>query len=415
MISRLPFFFIVSGLIGFAVFQVWSLTDFSAWLMDFAAQPRYPSGWSRAHLHVLGWATMIAMGAVYQLVPVVLQHHKLYSEKLGYVHFGVFIIGTVGLVAGFQMMDVRLIGGFATLAFAGILLFAGNIALTLFRAKVWNSVTVSCALAVGHLVLTGAVGLLMGLNFAFEWWGMFHDQLLGAHLWFGAIGWFGFLITGFSYKLFPMFYLSHGHSETLQPVIMGTLFAGVWLGIISFLRNLPAWSHWIALLFITAAFATYAFHLGQMHRARHKQNPGAGIRWSWPLAQGIAVFLLLVLATSAIRPDLVLGNGMGAVIGWAYLWGWVGVTLLAYLSKIIPFLWWTYKYGNRTGQPGVPTMADLIDDRKVQVLLWAIAICLFVLLIGFGWSSPLLLALGGSALALASLLYAGVLAAVFAK
>ena len=56
---------------------------------------------------------MIAMGAVYQLVPVVLQNHKLFSERLGYIQYGVFTLGFAGLVIGFQQMNVVMVGSFA--------------------------------------------------------------------------------------------------------------------------------------------------------------------------------------------------------------------------------------------------------------------------------------------------------------
>lgn len=415
MVSRLPFFYLVTGLVCFALFQIWSLLDFSAWLHELSIEPRYPSGWSRAHLFVLGWATMIAMGAVYQLVPVVLQNKKIFSEPLGYIQYVVFTVGIVGLIAGFQVLNVKVISSFATISFLGILIFASNIGMTLGRAKVWNPVTISCAIAIAHLVLTGVVGMLMGLNFAFEWWGTFHDQLLGAHLWLGAFGWFGFLISGFSYKLFPMFYLSHGHPESLQRWVMGFLGAGVWLGVVSFLLNAPAWSHWFALLFAAVAFCMYAYHLTQIYESRHKPNPGAGIRWSGVLALGNAVIMVMLVIVSAIFPSFVLSTRMAVVFGWLYLWGWVGLTVLAYLSKVLPFLWWTHKYGGRVGQGKIPTMADLIDDRKVHVLLWAIVGCLFILLIGFGWNSPLVASLGGSLLAVSSLLYIGLAVNVFAK
>ncbi|OUM95880.1 MAG: hypothetical protein BAA02_03080 [Paenibacillaceae bacterium ZCTH02-B3] len=414
-VSRLPFLFFLTGLASFAVFQAWSLADVSAWLAAFSEEPRYPSGWSRAHLFVLGWATMIAMGAVYQLVPVVLQNRQLFSRKLGYAQYAVFATGFAGLVAGFRAADVKTVGLFASVVFAGILLFAFNIGATLIAANAWNSVTAGCAAAVFHLVMAGAAGMLMGLNFAFEWWGAFHDRLLGAHLWFGAAGWFGFLITSFSYKLLPMFHLSHGHPETLQRFVAGFLLTGVWTGALSFLLNAPAWCHWIALSCTAAAFVLYAVHLAQIHRFRHKPMPGAGIRWSRHLAIGIATVTALLVPLSAAFPDAVLGTRMAVIIGWLYLWGWVGGTILAYLSKIIPFLWWTHKYGSRAGREKVPTMAEMIDDRKVNALLSAIVASLFVLVAGFGWNSPLLQTLGGTLLAAGSLFYAGLLAAVFAK
>lgn len=414
-VSRLPFFFIGTGLVCFALFQIASLADFSAWLADLSLEPRAPAGWSRAHLLVLGWATMIAMGAVYQLVPVVLQNSRLFSETLGYVQYAVFAVGFAGLVIGFRLANVMLVGGFAAVAFLGVLLFAANIGGTLLRARLWTNVTISCALAVLHLVLAGAVGMLMGLNFAFEWWGAFHDRLLGAHLWFGAAGWFGFLITGFSYKLFPMFHLSHGHPERLQRWVMGGLLAGVWTGSLSFLANAPAWCHWLALLGTAVAFSLYARHLSQMEAARHKPAPGAGVRWSQYLAQGVAVVAVMLVAASALFPAVVLSTRMAVLIGWLYLWGWVGGTILAYLSKIIPFLWWTHKYSGLAGKENVPTMADLVDDRKVHVLFAAVIASLFILLTGFGWNIPLAMSLGGTLLSVTSLLYAGLVAVVFAK
>jgi len=414
-VSRLPFWFLATGLVSFAAFQLWSLADLASWLAAFAEDPRMPSGWSRAHLLVLGWATMIAMGAVYQLVPVVLQNRNLFSERLGYVQYAVFTAGFAGLAAGFLAADAILIGGFAVLAFAGILLFAFNIGATLIRANAWTNVSAGCAAAVFHLVLAGAAGMLMGLNFAFEWWGTFHDRLLGAHLWLGAAGWFGFLIMSFSFKLFPMFHLSHGHPEALQRWVAGFLAAGVWTGVPSFLFNAPAWCHWIALTCAASAFVLYAVHLSQIVRFRHKQTPGAGIRWSRHLAIGQASVAALLVPLSAVFPDIVLSTRMAVVIGWLYLWGWVGGTILAYLSKIIPFLWWTSKYGSRAGREKVPTMAELIDDRKVNALLTAIFAGLFVLAAGFGWNSPLLQSLGGGLLAAVSLLYAGYVGAVFAK
>ena len=71
---RLPFLFIATGIISFVVYQVLGLADLASWI---TLEPINPTGWSRIHLLVLGWATMIAMGAVYQLIDVVLQS-KIY-------------------------------------------------------------------------------------------------------------------------------------------------------------------------------------------------------------------------------------------------------------------------------------------------------------------------------------------------
>lgn len=412
---RLPFLFIITGLISFVLFQIFSLFDLATWLTVFSDGPRYPIGWTRVHLLVLGWATMVAMGAVYQLIPVVLQNHSLFSKKLGYVHYFFFTIGTAGLLIGFQTMQVMWIAGFATLAFIGILLFAINIGVTLVRAKKWNTITISVACSVTYLVLTGTSGMLMGLNFYFDQWGDFHEQLLGAHICFAAFGWFGLLITGFSYKMFPMFYLSHGHPELLQKVVIALWNAGVLVGALSFLFNGPGWLTWSSSLLIVLGMVAYSVHLSQIVQHRHKPNPGTGMKWSLSLAHTVTLIGVVIVILSPFIPDMMHQSRMIVILGWLYLWGWVGLTLLSYLSKIVPFLWWTQKYGPLIGKKKIPTMADLINDRHVHIGLIVIVSSLFILLVGLSWNQTWITSIGGSVLALSSLIYISLIAKVFTK
>ncbi|WP_040948274.1 cbb3-type cytochrome c oxidase subunit I [Gorillibacterium massiliense] len=412
---RLPFLFIVTGIISFTLFQLYSLGDFASWLTTLGDTPRYSTGWFRVHLLVLGWGTMIAMGAVYQLIPVVLQNHNLFSRKLGFVHYGFFAVGTAGLLIGFQTITIPVIAAFATLAFIGILLFAFNIGMTLYRAKKWNTVTLSTALAVGYLVLTGLSGMLMGLNFYFQQWGNFHDQLLGAHIWFGAFGWFGMLITGFSYKMYPMFYLSHGHPEKLQKVVIGLWNIGVLTGAFSFLFGAPLWLKWCGFVLIAAALTVYTVHLAQMVKHRHKNEPGAGMKWAQTLSGAISLIAIIVVLLLPFFPGIAQEPRLLVIMGWIYIFGWIGLTILSYLSKIVPFLWWTHKYGPVVGKQKTPVMSQMISDRYVHIAISCIVGSLFLMLLGLGWSLPYLTSIGGSLLALCSLIYAGMIALVFTK
>ncbi|MEX1030388.1 MAG: hypothetical protein WDZ91_10175 [Paenibacillaceae bacterium] len=408
---RLPFLFIITGIVSFIVFQVLTLFDLASWMGDY---PRNPTGWFHVHLLVLGWGTMIAMGAVYQLINVVLQS-KIYSQKLGFAHYGFFAVGTTGLLIGFHNMNVQWIAGFATIAFIGIILFAWNMGATLIRAKQWNAVTVSTACSVLYLTLTGLTGMAMGLNFHFNQWGSFHEQLFGAHIWFGTLGWFGFMITGISYKMLPMFYLSHGYPTYLQKIIIILWNAGVIVGATSFLLDWPMIMKWFGLLFIVLAFIVYNIHISLIYKFRHKPNPGNGIVWSIRSARSLAIVGIITLILFLIFPEYMYQSHMIVILGWIYLWGWVAITILSYLSKIVPFLWWTHKYGPLVGKQKIPTMADLINDRYVQYGLCVITFSLLVLLCGLGWNLPDLITIGGSFLAVGSFMYIGLVARVFTR
>lgn len=408
-ISRLPFLFIITAMIAFVIYHVasgWTLYD---WLQG---DLRSPMGWFKSHLFVLGWATMLAMGAVYQLIAVIL-NTKIYSKMLGYVQYVCFTIGLLGLFHGFVHGQISVIASFATLSFIGILLFAWNVARTMLRASAWDAITISAAFAVIYLVLTALIGMLMGLNFALGFLSSWHDRLLAAHIWLGTTGWFGLLITGFSYKLLPMFYLSHQYPVRLQYVTMILWQIGVLCGLFALLAQAPTAVISIALFIMVAALLTYNIHLLQIKKYRHKRHPGLGILWSVIISQLFALYVLCLFIFSVLYPEQLMQGTAVIATSYAVLGGWVSLTILAYASKIVPFLWWTYKYGGMVGKPGTPTMAQLLDERKVQLGLIIIIALTVLLVIALAIHAPLLIAWSGLATSLASLAYIILIATVF--
>lgn len=408
--SRLPFLFIVTGIFGFVLFHATSLMSLTGWIGD---DIRGPAGWFQVHLFVLGWATMLAMGAVYQLINVILQSN-LYSERLGYIHYALFTVGLFGLLLGFIQGDTYWIGGFATLAFSGIVLFVWNMAATLLRAGTWNAITISTACAVMYLLLTGLSGMAMGINFATGLYNNLHENLFGTHIWLGSLGWFGLLITGFSYKLLPMFYLSHDYPTRLEYVVLGLWNAGVLLGATSFLFGLPASYKVAALLLIVLAVLSFNVHLLQIRSKRHKRSPGAGIEWTVTGSQIFAIFAVVFAIRAFVSPEHLLDSRTVLTVGWVYLSCWVSFTVLGYMSKIVPFLWWTHKYGKQAGRPGTPLLADLLDERKANLGLTLILFANLTVLVGLIIGSQVVIAAGGAVLSVVSVAYIALIALVFA-
>ncbi|MCM3699004.1 hypothetical protein [Paenibacillus macerans] len=409
--SRLPFLFIVTGIFGFVLFHATSLMSLSGWMGEGI---RSPTGWFQVHLFVLGWATMLAMGAVYQLIHVILQS-DLYSERLGYFHYCTFTVGLFGLLFGFIQGNIYWIAGFATLAFTGIVLFVWNMAATLFRAGKWDPITISTGCAVFYLLLTGLSGMAMGLNFATGLWNELHARLFGAHIWLGTLGWFGLLITGFSYKLLPMFYLAHDYPVKLQKIVLSLWNAGVLVGASSFLFGSGMGLKVAALLLIALAVVVYNAHVLQIRRKRHKRSPGPGIEWSVLGNQIFAAFAVAFVLRALWSPEHLLDTRTVLTAGWVYLSGWVSFTVLCYVSKIVPFLWWTYKYGKQAGKPGTPVLADLLNEQQVNLSLTAILCASLSVLAGLALNSPAVIAIGGGAYSLLSIAYIALIAMVFAR
>src|SRR5665213_1274451 len=87
------------------------------------------------HMAALGWGTMIIFGASYQLIPVVLET-ELYSEKLAWISFSLFLPGMIALVYSFWIFipGIHMQCG-ALLLLTAIILFTINVYLTAKKKK----------------------------------------------------------------------------------------------------------------------------------------------------------------------------------------------------------------------------------------------------------------------------------------
>lgn len=121
-------------------------------------------GWSLVHLLVLGFATMISMGASYQLIQVLLRT-SINSKPLAFAHFYLALAGTgilVGsLFSGFYQGIA--IGGLLFLI--GVLIYIYNIVAIIYRQKEWNPYVFGTLASLLNLLLAVVTGLLMGTSF----------------------------------------------------------------------------------------------------------------------------------------------------------------------------------------------------------------------------------------------------------
>lgn len=401
---KIPLLFIVTGILEMVVFFLTSLL----FLSDIhVTAPRYPSGWGFTHLFVLGWASMVTMGALYQLVPVVL-NHPLYSKRLGVPHYALYLIGHLGLIFGFFLFDPRWIAVFAIILFLAILLFVLNIGITLFQAKQWNPVTLHAGCALLCLMLTALSGMFMGFDFFLGKWGVTHDQLLCAHIWLGVAGWFGNLIIGFSYKLFPMFSISHNYPDKWQKRALILFNLSILGGAGSNLLG-SDFVNRFSIMVLAVAFCLFVYALYQIRQAGIKKNPGAGIAFTLKINMLMALYLLLFAAFSFFISD----PSSFILSIWIGLWGWIYFTIIGYLSKIVPFLWWTFKYGDQVGKKKVPLLSHMIQEKKVRWGLNGVAIAFIGTVLGLVTSSVLLFQAGFILFSLASLYYISFIGKVF--
>lgn len=374
----LPFSFMITAFLSLFVFSIVLVVGGPLFQ---GANIRTALGIGSMHLFILGFATMLAMGAVYQLVPVVI-NEKLYSTKLGVVHYFLYTAGSIGLLIGFFQFNYYVLVSSSLLAVVGVMIFIVNIGITITRAKTFNSILFATVSSFLYLLLTVVTGLLMGLNFTFSILGSMHTAILAAHIWFGFIGWFLFLIIGYSFKMLPMFYLAHGFKTNLQKWILILFHISLILLTINFLFKIGFIITLLGLLVFLAGLGLYRYHIIQIQRKKFKRNPGKGITVSVYAVDAFITLVALSIVALLVKPELFQSLQFLTSVGVVYLFGWVGITILAYLSKIVPFLWWTFTFGDRVGKEDVPSLHNMIDENKVFYRLLFIGISIILLGIG---------------------------------
>ena len=305
------------------------------------------------HVVTLGWITLAIMGASYQLIPVAIER-PLSSEHLGAGSFPALAAGIIGMVGHFW------IGRWDGLAWAAALVGAGPSStrstwperararpLVLHRPRV--------ALALGGLALTAAFGVTLAITHGAR---VFPGGLLGAvhaHFHLALLGWIAPMILAVAARVYPMFLLAPEPGGWGASIQLGGLGLGV-----------PAVAAGLALgrpalvvpgaVAVGVALAVHVRWVAGFARRRKRPTLDWGLRF---VLTGTAC----LVPSGALGLALALGLGSGPRVALAYavlaLGGWVSLTIVGMMLKIVPFLVWYRVYAPRAGREPVPTLAQL--------------------------------------------------------
>ncbi|EIJ82225.1 hypothetical protein PB1_04815 [Bacillus methanolicus PB1] len=250
----------------------------------------------------------------------------------------------------------------------GLILFFVQMFMTLRKQSKKNIKTLFVSSALVCLLLTIVLGLALAFHFFSGTEILNHLFLLKAHLLFGISGWFTLLIIGFSYKMAPMFSLAHGFSMKPARYVYIFYMSGLIIAFFSFLKNddalLPVG---IILLFI--GFALFVYHMFSILQKKVKKKLDRPFLFAL-LAIGIAFFLHLAAVFLSFDTHL---YGF-AILLYGYIFGWIILSIIGYLYKIVPFLWWTHRYCKKIGKENAPTLKQMMNEK------WAVLqCCLFIL------------------------------------
>jgi hypothetical protein len=264
---------------------------------------------------------------------------------------------------------------------------------------------IASALVYFGLVVT--LGIVFVLNRRLGFWPIAVLPSIAGHALLGGAGWLTLLIVGVSYKLVPMFALTHDVDERLGRLNLVLLNLAVPSLALVLLLDGPIWLRLPLALTLAAGCGIYIYDMARILRRRLRRKLDVALR-AFRVALGyLALTALLGTLLAAGAFDGWLPDGRAAMLyAWSGFAGWVGLTIVGMMHKIVPFLLWTHRYGAKAGAERVPLVRDLVDPRRSEATYWLFNAGIALVLAGVLLGQPWVATAGGVALAAGALVFA---------
>lgn len=353
------------------------------------------------HALTVGFLLQTMLGALIQVLPVVVGAHIRRPLLVASVVHGSLTAGGLALVAAFLtgLPSWYLAAAvLLSIAIGTFLVAAGQV---LMRIPHTSPTIPAVKLALGGLLITAALGLLL-LGGLAAGWTVPLAALTDAHAAWGLAGFGGALIAGVAYVVVPMFQLTPGYRARFSRWYVPLLIIAVAGWTAARLGDGHAWAaagealSGSLLLLTLFAFAVVTLRLqGQSKRSR----PDTTFRfWQLGMAATISVAALGIAGLAGWIP------GEAALLSGVLVLAGVFLPLInGMLYKIVPFLAWFHLQAQLQARAGsIPTMKDMIAEGRTRwQFRFHLAAC-GLLAVGLFW--PSLAHAGGLMLALSALL-----------
>ena len=398
--ARLPLAFIGLGLVAFAVANAVLALRPQILLLPHV----HPGVVALAHLWLPGFLLSVSMGAIYQLMPVVLGTALRLPLTAAWAHFGAHAVGVALLASGFALgkFEVVALGGCVVTAGVGVLLVGTW--RTFLASSRRDAIGWSFPLAVSWLAATVLFGIVLALNRRNPFLPLSVMDLLRAHAHVGLGGFFLTLLQGATFQLVPMFTMA----DLRRPRWVRAGLALAQAGLLVLTPGLACGEPPAAILgasLLAAGVGCSGVALVATFRSRRRRVLDAGLK-AFALGAallGTASVTGVVLAIVRLPDEMTLTTA--AAYGVALIAGALGFMIPGMLCKIIPFLVWMKVYGPRAGRQPVPQATTLGSRGLEHAWIAAHAIALVVVLAAVFTKSPDLAASGAALLALSGLIF----------
>jgi len=347
----------------------------SAGLIFYSGESLWLSRWQPSmlaltHGFTLGFITMVMMGALLQLLPVIggigIAKPRLVASSCHVL----LSVGTLSLMANFLWPQKVLFNASIFLLAIAFILYISALTWVLIKKLSQGHSIIGFRLAVFALFIVVIIGLVL-LSRSQAWF-MDYDlpllftskQLTNSHAIFGLIGWAGLLIISVSFQVIPMFHVAPSFNRNISRYLP----AGIFICLL-----VSLFQETIALNFIVVLHAIFALSLLWNIQKRKRKVPDTSIRY-WQLS----AISLLIISVFYFIPDDYLTKTIiekkTLILASMFIYFYLMSVIQGMLLKILPFLSYTHLQQrcltNFSAMQFIPHMHEFLNKKHGQWLFY---------------------------------------------
>ncbi|MDA8110481.1 MAG: hypothetical protein M0015_17950 [Betaproteobacteria bacterium] len=342
-----------------------------------------PAALALTHLFTLGFMSMVMLGALLQLLPVLAGAPLARPRAVATLVHAALVLGTLALAGGFAFGAAPLFKAAAALLATAFAVFLGAAGASLWRSRVRSQTVRALKLALVALAAAAALGVALASRWG---WGIaLPSAFAGLHPAWALLGWAGLLALGVAYQVVPMFQLTPAYPRALARAGAATVFGllilwsgASWLGGVQWLADLCA----LALACAYVAFGAVTIVL--QRRRRRRQADVTLACWRLGMASLIAANALWALRIAA---PAALPERADVLIGLLALVGFAGSIITGMLYKIAPFLAWFHLQA--AGGARAPNTSEILGVAAQRLQFRTHVAALALLVAAWAWPATL--------------------------
>ncbi len=353
---------------------------------DWLSSRWMPATLALTHLLTLGFLGMVMLGAMLQMLPVVLGTPVAKAKLVGRIGVAALAFGTPVLALGLWRQDAGFLQVSMVVLVMGLLpmLFSLGLSLARMRSAAWLVWPIRQAWL--GLLFTLALGISLAGGLAGTWSLLDFPGFTDIHAAWGLGGWIFLLVLGFAYQVVPMLQLTPNYPDWVTHWLSWLTFTGLPAFSLAVLAQPEeAWISWLTLSPVLAGALISTGTTFTLQRRRRRKIGDVTLSF-WRLGMAMLAGCTLILPLTPWLPETA-----AVCLGIAFLLGFATSVVNGMLYKIVPFLAWFHLRAQTQAQAGsIPNMKQLLPEAVARQHLRLHASALVLLI-----SAPAVLSLGG--------------------